>query len=143
MHRPSKADLIWAAGLFDGEGCVTSARDKRGRPYPMLHLGMRDKRTVHAFATIMGTGTVCFSASEMYTWNVSYLKARQAAQLLVRYCRLKRKQLEVMLLLCDTFPLHQWHREGIPRGATRISLSIARRREYYARRLKELKRWKH
>jgi hypothetical protein len=48
--------IAWAAGLFEGEGCITSHRDSRGSHYLylMLALTMTDEDTVTRFAAICG-----------------------------------------------------------------------------------------
>lgn len=49
--------LAWAAGLFEGEGCICSGQ------YPGLRLVMTDRDRVEKFAEVVGRGTVsAFSA---------------------------------------------------------------------------------
>ena len=58
-----KEDVAWAAGLFEGEGCVNIARnywtrkgEKRSRPTPQCKLvvSMTDREPVEKFAAIFG-----------------------------------------------------------------------------------------
>ena len=44
-------ELAWACGLFAGEGCATTLKDKRaGRNYLVLTISMYDKRCLDRFA---------------------------------------------------------------------------------------------
>ena len=52
-------ELAWAAGLFEGEGCISvSRRGDRPSPAWVLVLGMTDEDAVRAFHCIVGVGTV-------------------------------------------------------------------------------------
>lgn len=46
-------ELAWAAGFFDGEGCIRLARG-----YPNLHLGQTDRRPLDRFRAAVGGGNV-------------------------------------------------------------------------------------
>jgi hypothetical protein len=48
------AEIAWAAGLFEGEGCISL--QQRGKP--ALTLGMCDEDAVRRFHTIIGVGQV-------------------------------------------------------------------------------------
>jgi hypothetical protein len=48
-----EAEIAWAAGLFEGEGCITFAG--RASVYARLHMGDRD--VVERFARIVGLGS--------------------------------------------------------------------------------------
>ncbi len=49
----SKVDLAWAAGLFEGEGCITLSKN-----CPVLQLNMTDQDVVQHFHRVVGFGTV-------------------------------------------------------------------------------------
>lgn len=54
----SRENLAWAAGLFEGEGCITiSGKPPHGRRV-VLELGMTDEDVVRKFGAIMGVGHV-------------------------------------------------------------------------------------
>ena len=55
------AKLAWAAGLIEGEGCITL--NGRYRRTPMLSLGMTDKDIVERFKDIFGLNNkiYCFA----------------------------------------------------------------------------------
>lgn len=46
-------DIAWAAGLFEGEGCIT-----KNKGIPVLKLTMTDEDVVRRFGEVMGTGSV-------------------------------------------------------------------------------------
>jgi len=47
-------DLAWAAGLFEGEGCITRGRNS----LPIIHLAMTDRDVVERFAVVVRHGTI-------------------------------------------------------------------------------------
>src|SRR5262245_61060169 len=48
--------LAWAAGFFDGEGCVTSSDNRSARP--MLFITQHDPRVLRRFWKVIGQGKV-------------------------------------------------------------------------------------
>lgn len=58
--------LMWAVGLFEGEGCIT-----HGKNHFTLKLAMTDKDIVTRFAELMGVGNVCEQKpqKEGYKWQ--------------------------------------------------------------------------
>lgn len=48
----------WAAGLFEGEGCITDNTNQYGSKYPYLRLCMKDKDVVERFASALGVGKI-------------------------------------------------------------------------------------
>jgi hypothetical protein len=55
-----REELAWAGGLFEGEGCFSVNRDKRGRGYiyPVAAVEMTDEDSVRRFAAAVGFGVV-------------------------------------------------------------------------------------
>lgn len=51
-------DIAWAAGLFEGEGCLTLGQERRGKRYVGARLGTTDHDIVERFARIVGFGTI-------------------------------------------------------------------------------------
>ena len=51
------SDIQWAAGLFEGEGCVSGSRTK-GHWYPRIQLAMTDLDTVERFRDVVGGGSI-------------------------------------------------------------------------------------
>jgi hypothetical protein len=45
--------IAWAAGLFEGEGCITW-KTRRGKLYPYVYMSMTDKDVMEKFANLFG-----------------------------------------------------------------------------------------
>jgi hypothetical protein len=50
---PTPTEIAWAAGLFEGEGCITRTIS-HGITKPRISLGMTDKDVVERFGRIVG-----------------------------------------------------------------------------------------
>lgn len=57
---PTEAEIAWAAGLFEGEGCIIErtqrARDGSTLHYQCLQLTMTDRDVVERFHQVVGCG---------------------------------------------------------------------------------------
>jgi hypothetical protein len=54
-----RQELAWAAGLFEGEGCITVSHNGSGtKNQPVLRLNMIDEDTVRRFQRAVGCGPV-------------------------------------------------------------------------------------
>lgn len=51
-------DVAWAAGVFEGEGCITISGVTGPRPQARLKMNMTDEDVVRRFHLIVGIGTV-------------------------------------------------------------------------------------
>ncbi|MFM9625700.1 hypothetical protein ACKI14_48305, partial [Streptomyces turgidiscabies] len=51
--------IAWAAGLFEGEGCITISNQQRGYQQPRLKLTMTDDDVVRRFGEIVEVGQFC------------------------------------------------------------------------------------
>lgn len=62
--------IEWAAGLFEGEGCITTADNGR---YTSLQLEMTDEDIVDEFAKLMGYGNVRYKIRKDHPeWKPTY-----------------------------------------------------------------------
>lgn len=84
MSRQKSTDVMWAAGLFEGEGCI-SINKRHGRSYPCVHLKSTDRDTVERFYNIVGVGTFrgpykqrVDGHSDYWTWCVQNLDGAAA-----------------------------------------------------------------
>ena len=55
---PSKIDVAWAAGLFEGEGCIHLARPTAKRVQPRLEIRMTDQDVLERFCQVVERGSV-------------------------------------------------------------------------------------
>lgn len=61
LKNTTREELAWAAGLFEGEGCITFSLGKRaGHKHPQLRaelvLGINDRDIIERFQNIVGVG---------------------------------------------------------------------------------------
>ena len=69
--------IAWAAGLFEGEGCISTSIDKRnGNTRYGLYLGGKDRDVIQRFCDVMGCGNIHKRESsnskhaDIYMWQV-------------------------------------------------------------------------
>jgi len=121
-----REQLIYFAGLFDGDGCACIIKQKSdaslsGFIYrPMLKVTMTDSAPVELFYEIFG-GAFNISNPEPqrkvpFTWRVYGLRATQIAVQLIPFSRNPRKKaaLECVAAFGMTIPLHPYGRSGVP-----------------------------
>lgn len=79
-----QAEIAWAAGLFEGEGCVFCS----GTHSAEMTLSMSDKDRVERFAEVMGFGTVGHvnpaqdGWKDMWKWRCEVRNLQQAVEML-------------------------------------------------------------
>jgi len=103
LYENEEKDLGWAAGLFDGEGCVTTLWPKRTQV--RLEINMVHRPTLERFSSIVG-GVVRQSYSKstkqikrktQWRWRVCDNEAVNIAMVLQHYCTEKRQQLSDLI----------------------------------------------
>jgi hypothetical protein len=64
-------ELAWAAGLFDGEGCVRFRRGARGRGLT-CSVGQKDREVLDRFHRAVGVGSIYHErrSDGIYVWQV-------------------------------------------------------------------------
>lgn len=99
----SSDQLIWTAGFFDGEGCVSLNRLKAGGTQRQLSLSASHEAAVRRVREVLGEGNVYYRAPRqpthrpMWTWVASSRGADRAAEKLLPYLVVKREQALLML----------------------------------------------
>lgn len=118
-------DIAWAAGLFEGEGCMNShPRGKRGSG-TQLRLAMTDRDVVERFAAVIGCGNIHRPRHDprpnhkpVYTWAL-YESARvvEVIELLMPWFgeRRRAKAMEVLAVARD-IDVHKGKRTHCPNG---------------------------
>jgi len=107
-----KAILGYAAGLFDGEGCVTYKQyyeKRKTRPNPAfvwrlkLEIAMTDKETIEHFYNIFKLGSwnpktiTNKKYKPQWRWAASYTAAYKIAKLIVPYAVTKKNKLQEII----------------------------------------------
>lgn len=98
-----KTDIAWAAGMFDGEGCVRIRRQLNSdlrNPHHSLVVDMTNthRETVERFTSIMGVGTIYeYKKKGSYSYRATSQKALKVLTLLLPYLVTKREQAEVAI----------------------------------------------
>jgi len=118
------AEFAWAAGLFEGEGCLHVNRRPSGKYQVQMVLAMTDRDIVERFAEIMGCGSVqqtpprAEGQKPLYRWS-TYTAADIDAliSLLLPWFgeRRRTKALEVQAASRSMIP-HNSEKTHCPRG---------------------------
>jgi hypothetical protein len=109
-----ETDIAWAAGLFDGEGCVFMARqvrkDRPSRGYSLrLSMSMVHKPTIERFASIVGHGNVVVhsrerartNARDSWQWSINNAKALAVIGMLRPYLVTKATEADIATQFAD------------------------------------------
>ena len=71
-------DEIWASGLFEGEGCITTSQISigNGRPRWRVIIAMKDEDVIRRFASVFeGLGNVTYVAKrDIWYWEAGAQK---------------------------------------------------------------------
>ncbi len=102
-----KTDLAWAAGLFDGEGCITLKRDYNGSiPTYSLRLVVVNTHlpALEELRLLFGLGSIRQSAPRSkkqkarWDWRVASRQAETVLRLLLPHLRIKREEAKIAVL---------------------------------------------
>lgn len=107
----SKEEIAWAAGLFEGEGCLTilHARYKdRVTPYPRIQMSNTDKDLLIRFSEVMRGGSIyskktgALSKKPQWMWQIAdKAGVKQAIETLYPWLSVKRQiRAKELLALC-------------------------------------------
>jgi hypothetical protein len=145
-----ETDIAWAAGLFDGEGCVFMARQvRKSRPslsYSLrLSMSMVHKPTIERFASIVGHGKVVVhgrdkarcNARDSWQWSTYNAKALNVLRMLRPHLVTKAAEADIAAQFATVDKTH-YPKGGRPDG-------IGSRLEQIREDLRVAKRyeWKH
>lgn len=126
LHRMcmKSTHLAWAAGLIDGEGCLSITKHPachykkavRDRYVPLLKVTMCHKDTIERLQRLFNTGSFSHSVkmpvrSDTYTWLCNAKQAKPVLQMLLPYFVTKYDEALVLLEYLNLPPA--------PRGGNR------------------------
>lgn len=97
-----KSDIAWAAGLFEGEGCITTANKN-----PRLSLGSTDLDVLEKFLSVVGVGKISkgirspIATKDIWVWRTAQFEYVQAvlAAFWPWLCSRRRARAEQMIRL--------------------------------------------
>ena len=87
-------EIIWAAGFFDGEGCISFNKQRRKTCYSFrldMSLGQITPDPLYVFSSLFG-GTVSKQGKVYYQWHLYGDSASNALQLMLPYLKVKKSQ---------------------------------------------------
>lgn len=91
-----ETDIAWAAGIVEGEGCITLAT-RNGTPTVRLQVGMTDRDILERLAGIMGCGSVVVQQRRLpegykvqYRWVITASKAEECIDLILPWLGARR-----------------------------------------------------
>ncbi len=141
---PSPTDVAWAAGLFDGEGCVGVYANHNHMPWGskkywvlVARLSMVDREAVERFYSIVGVGRIRTkpmpgNRRDQREWATEARQSEVAMRLLLPYSvGNKREQIELALAFRETYSSSR--RQG------KLSEETLEQREKFSKELKRLK----
>lgn len=111
--RQGLLDLAWAAGLFEGEGCVGLQKKPGGRHLVLLQVASTDRDVLERFMAITGTGTLFARKKEKshhkqcWVWKVTGAKALAIVTNPAFYQQLgerRKKKVDEVVLFVDSLP---------------------------------------
>ena len=96
--------IIWAAGFFDGEGCVCIVMSN-GYWTPRLTVAQNDTRPLIVLRSLFG-GRIYkpTKANNAFQWVVTGEASARAAEAMAPFCVYKRDQLEEYINVWDSNP---------------------------------------
>lgn len=105
-------ELAWAAGLFEGEGCITRSA-ARGHKYPALKLNMTDEDSVRRFHSAVGGAGTCYGPrsngpgnKDFWCWTAYRFEHVQAVIVYLWYGLGKRRRARATEVLSDASYLY-------------------------------------
>lgn len=91
-----KEMIAWAAGLFEGEGCIRSTQNHSISNYPRLHLSTTDEDVIRRFRDVIAYGKVSGpyyreNYKPIFYWSTSGRNAHAAIVKIFPYLLSRRK----------------------------------------------------
>lgn len=139
------AELGWAAGFVDGEGCITAVRQKYKNPNHRgirlrMHVGQNDLASLQRLQRILGVKShinqVKWNASQtrpIYSLNLDGRHALEALYMLEPFLYRKQHQARTC------FELWEHGKMAERPGRRGVSQEVWEIREYYLKRLQRMK----
>ena len=95
-------DLSYLAGYFDGEGCISFGKVRKGAPYLKIAVTTGDEVPIQKFCLIFGgkLNKPSFGVNrQLYSWYAHGKRAQEILRVLSPFLLAKRAQAELALTL--------------------------------------------
>jgi len=96
-HKTSEHLVAWAAGLFEGEGCIVVTTGRNGTPRVVVTLGTTDRDVLERFVSVVGIGSIRSQKDNQHTrrplfvWAVSGRRAKPIIELFLPWLGVRRE----------------------------------------------------
>lgn len=105
MNTPSKTELAWAAGMIDGDGCITLTRSKSAFGKPTLVVDNTDESIIRELARLFGGSIVIkkrYQTHHRQAWSwrrygAQQVRANLKAVLPYMRCEMKRERARMIV----------------------------------------------
>ena len=64
----------WVLGFFEGEGCLSQAKSKRGKYYPNVQITQKELYILEKIQRHFGYGSIHLSKAGIYSWQLGGYK---------------------------------------------------------------------
>jgi hypothetical protein len=139
-----RRDVVWAAGLLDGEGCLSIKRIQRPREgrlaiyyQPWVACGMafspQNERAIRILLELFGGNSSQYrqtgNRKDTISWEIVSRQAYEACRKLIPYLVIKREQAEIIVSFYDECEIKK---------GNKVTLEDLKKRGKYFDRLREL-----
>ena len=140
--------VVWAAGLFDGEGCVAVERltprrlsGERTTKYRLrVRVRMTHRRTIERLQEIFGFGSMQFQsnkynpkAADSYVWALQGANANAFLLAVRQHVFTKKEEVDLAV------EFYEWNASVRPVGQGGTKAAVLDKRERYYERIRDLK----
>jgi hypothetical protein len=143
----SSHDLWWAAGLFDGEGCITidhvrpyrKAGERTSKFRLKMRVGMTHEATVRRFSAIIGYGSICQrkrykkNDADQWVWSVQGEKCYLVLNILMPLLFTKAEEAAIAVAF------HEYNKTVSIPGRNGVSPEVFAKRHAYYQSIRDAK----
>jgi len=133
LNKINKTDLAYAAGLFDGEGCVFISNQNHPNSYILkVEVNMTDENSIRWLHKTFG-GHFNYNKKSnprqklQYRWTASGKDMANFIKLTLPFIRLKKERFELAILYYETISISHPCKGGISKETAILRKSIFNR----------------
>lgn len=106
--------LSYAAGIIDGEGCITLVRRKEGQCQAVFRVSMCDKEPLEILSGLFGSTPRLNTRNDgrsFWHWTLTGIKAYKALKIISDYLIVKKQAAEIAMAYQETVNYQGFHGE--------------------------------